>query len=97
MRKGRAKGTLSLSRALGDFDFKRNGSLPASKQMITAFPEVRAQRRSLEDPPPPPPPPPARRRRVQNDCLRPGGIRLNSLCSNQCAVNVSTYMARFDW
>lgn len=33
-------GNLSLSRALGDFEFKRNGTLPASKQMITAYPEV---------------------------------------------------------
>ena len=41
VRRGRTNGSLSLSRALGDFEFKRNGRLPASGQMITAFPEVR--------------------------------------------------------
>mmetsp|Transcript_9431 Transcript_9431/g.28369 ORF Transcript_9431/g.28369 Transcript_9431/m.28369 type:complete len:793 (-) Transcript_9431:419-2797(-) len=40
VRRGRTMGNLSLSRALGDFEFKRNGTLPASKQMITAYPEI---------------------------------------------------------
>ena len=45
MRNGRTCGNLSLSRALGDFEFKRNGQVPASQQMITAMPDIRQVRR----------------------------------------------------
>ena len=37
---GRVKGSLALSRALGDFEFKQNRELPAERQMVTALPEV---------------------------------------------------------
>jgi len=33
---GRVNGNLALSRALGDFDFKQNKSLPPALQAITA-------------------------------------------------------------
>lgn len=38
---GRVNGSLNLSRALGDLEYKRDKSLPPAQQMITAFPEVR--------------------------------------------------------
>ena len=31
---------MALSRALGDFDFKKNTNLPPEEQAVTAFPEV---------------------------------------------------------
>ncbi len=34
-------GSLNLSRALGDMDFKQSKDLPAAEQMITAMPDVR--------------------------------------------------------
>ena len=34
-------GSLNLSRALGDMDFKQTKELPAAEQMITAMPEIR--------------------------------------------------------
>ncbi|XP_053976203.1 probable protein phosphatase 2C T23F11.1 isoform X1 [Hylaeus volcanicus] len=37
----RVNGTLALSRALGDFMFKRNDRKSAQEQIVTAFPEVR--------------------------------------------------------
>ncbi|KAJ1733570.1 Protein phosphatase 2C 2 [Coemansia biformis] len=37
---GRVNGNLALSRALGDFEFKNNGTMPAEKQIVTAFPDV---------------------------------------------------------
>lgn len=37
---GRVNGNLALSRALGDFEFKKNYSLSAEKQVITADPDV---------------------------------------------------------
>ncbi|KAI8811858.1 phosphatase 2C-like domain-containing protein [Cladochytrium replicatum] len=37
---GRVMGNLALSRAIGDFQFKRNDSLPAERQMVTADPDV---------------------------------------------------------
>jgi len=40
---GRVNGRLALSRALGDFEYKQNASLPASKQAVTAFPDVRVE------------------------------------------------------
>jgi protein phosphatase 2C family protein 2/3 len=33
-------GNLALSRAIGDFEFKKNFQLPAEKQIITADPDV---------------------------------------------------------
>ncbi|CCU97351.1 unnamed protein product [Malassezia sympodialis ATCC 42132] len=36
----RVNGNLALSRAIGDFEFKQNGSLPAEKQIVTADPQV---------------------------------------------------------
>lgn len=37
---GRTNGVLSLSRALGDFDYKTNEQLKAQDQIISAFPDV---------------------------------------------------------
>ncbi|KAI3620432.1 hypothetical protein CBS9595_002399 [Malassezia furfur] len=36
----RVNGNLALSRALGDFEFKQNSSLPAEQQIVTADPQV---------------------------------------------------------
>ncbi|XP_028133743.1 probable protein phosphatase 2C T23F11.1 isoform X1 [Diabrotica virgifera virgifera] len=36
----RVNGNLALSRALGDFAFKKNGKMPAEQQIVTAFPDV---------------------------------------------------------
>ncbi|WFD19090.1 protein-serine/threonine phosphatase [Malassezia caprae] len=36
----RVNGNLALSRAIGDFEFKQNGVLPAEKQIVTADPQV---------------------------------------------------------
>ncbi|CAG8603244.1 21536_t:CDS:2 [Dentiscutata erythropus] len=38
---GRVNGNLSLSRALGDFEFKQNTKLGAEKQIVTAYPDVK--------------------------------------------------------
>lgn len=43
---GRVNGNLALSRAIGDFEFKRNFDLPAEQQIVTAFPDV--DRRALK-------------------------------------------------
>ncbi|KAF7723192.1 Protein phosphatase 2C 2 [Apophysomyces ossiformis] len=37
---GRVNGTLALSRALGDFDFKANTKLPPEKQAVSAEPDI---------------------------------------------------------
>lgn len=37
---GRVNGNLALSRAIGDFEFKRTFELPVEQQIVTAFPEV---------------------------------------------------------
>ncbi|ODQ66937.1 PP2C-domain-containing protein [Nadsonia fulvescens var. elongata DSM 6958] len=37
---GRVNGNLALSRAIGDFDFKRSADLAPEEQVVTAFPEV---------------------------------------------------------
>ncbi|KAJ2919197.1 hypothetical protein MD484_g1232, partial [Candolleomyces efflorescens] len=37
---GRVNGNLALSRALGDFEFKKNYALPPERQIITADPDV---------------------------------------------------------
>ncbi|KAG6333839.1 hypothetical protein ID866_5251 [Astraeus odoratus] len=46
---GRVNGNLALSRALGDFQFKKNYSLVPQKQVITADPDVTAHMISDED------------------------------------------------
>lgn len=38
---GRVNGSLALSRALGDFEYKRNKELSEKEQAVTAFPEIR--------------------------------------------------------
>lgn len=38
---GRVNGSLNLSRAIGDLEYKQNKELPASDQMVTALPEIR--------------------------------------------------------
>lgn len=37
---GRVNGNLALSRAIGDFEFKRSASLPPEEQIVTVFPDV---------------------------------------------------------
>lgn len=46
---GRVNGNLALSRALGDFQFKKNYSLTPQKQVITADPDVMIHSLSDED------------------------------------------------
>lgn len=46
---GRVNGNLALSRALGDFQFKKNYSLIPQKQVITADPDVMVHQLSDED------------------------------------------------
>lgn len=46
---GRVNGNLALSRALGDFEFKKNYSLTPEKQIITADPDVTCHEISEED------------------------------------------------
>lgn len=42
-------GNLALARALGDFEFKKNLTLPAEKQIITADPDVMEHQLTDED------------------------------------------------
>lgn len=37
---GRVNGNLALSRAIGDFEFKKSADLPPESQIVTAFPDV---------------------------------------------------------
>lgn len=37
---GRVNGNLALSRAIGDFEFKKSADLPPENQIVTAFPDV---------------------------------------------------------
>lgn len=37
---GRVNGNLALSRAIGDFEFKKKADLPPEQQIVTAFPDV---------------------------------------------------------
>lgn len=46
---GRVNGILSLSRAIGDFDFKENTAVPWEDQVISAKPDVRAVDQSPDD------------------------------------------------
>ncbi|RNF11837.1 protein phosphatase 2C like protein 2/3 [Trypanosoma rangeli] len=45
----RINGTIALSRAIGDFDFKENSKMSWEEQMVTALPEVNKCRSSSED------------------------------------------------
>lgn len=42
-------GNLALSRAIGDFEFKKNQNLPPEKQIITANPDVTIHEIDEED------------------------------------------------
>lgn len=42
-------GNLALSRALGDFEFKRNSSLPPEEQIVTADPDIIVHQQTPED------------------------------------------------
>lgn len=44
----RVKGVLSLSRSIGDLDYKRDPKLPPEEQMITAFPDVKCEKITSE-------------------------------------------------
>lgn len=46
---GRVNGNLALSRAIGDFDFKKNYSLTPEKQIITSDPDVTCHEITEED------------------------------------------------
>jgi serine/threonine protein phosphatase PrpC len=46
---GRVRGILSLSRALGDLEYKLNKKLPVEAQMITCVPEIKKVALSPED------------------------------------------------
>ncbi|KAF7314256.1 Protein phosphatase 2C [Mycena kentingensis (nom. inval.)] len=46
---GRVNGNLALSRALGDFEFKKNYSLSPEKQIITADPDIECHEITEED------------------------------------------------
>ncbi|PWW71941.1 protein phosphatase 2C [Tuber magnatum] len=46
---GRVNGNLALSRAIGDFEFKRSADLPPEQQIVTAFPDVAIHEVSDDD------------------------------------------------
>jgi protein phosphatase 2C family protein 2/3 len=46
---GRVNGNLALSRAIGDFEFKKNHSLPPEEQVVTSDPEITGHERTDED------------------------------------------------
>lgn len=46
---GRVNGSLNLSRALGDLEYKQVSSLPPEEQMVTANPEIRSLRLTDDD------------------------------------------------
>lgn len=46
---GRVNGNLALSRALGDFEFKKKADLPPEKQIVTAYPDVTVHEISPDD------------------------------------------------
>jgi len=46
---GRVNGNLALSRALGDFEFKQNSTLPATEQIVTANPDIIEHKLGDED------------------------------------------------
>jgi protein phosphatase 2C family protein 2/3 len=46
---GRVNGNLALSRAIGDFEFKKSAELPPEQQIVTAFPDVEVHDISEDD------------------------------------------------
>ncbi|GAB7356326.1 hypothetical protein MBLNU459_g7119t3 [Dothideomycetes sp. NU459] len=46
---GRVNGNLALSRAIGDFEFKKSADLPPEQQIVTAFPDVTIHELSDDD------------------------------------------------
>jgi protein phosphatase 2C family protein 2/3 len=46
---GRVRGILSLSRALGDLEYKLNKKVSVENQMITCVPEIRTQTITPDD------------------------------------------------
>ncbi|PNS14027.1 hypothetical protein CAC42_6540 [Sphaceloma murrayae] len=46
---GRVNGNLALSRAIGDFEFKKSADLPPEQQIVTAFPDVTVHDISEDD------------------------------------------------
>ncbi|KAI9312244.1 phosphatase 2C-like domain-containing protein [Dichotomocladium elegans] len=46
---GRVNGNLALSRAIGDFEFKQNDSLPPEKQIVTCDPDIIEHTLTAED------------------------------------------------
>lgn len=46
---GRVNGSLNLSRALGDMEYKQNPDLPPAEQMVTAVPEIKTEAVQPED------------------------------------------------
>jgi len=46
---GRVNGNLALSRAIGDFEFKKSADLPPEQQIVTAFPDVTVHDVSEDD------------------------------------------------
>ncbi|RCI09168.1 hypothetical protein L249_1507 [Ophiocordyceps polyrhachis-furcata BCC 54312] len=46
---GRVNGNLALSRAIGDFEFKKTAELPPESQIVTAFPDVETHDLTPED------------------------------------------------
>lgn len=46
---GRVNGNLALSRAIGDFEFKKSADLSPEQQIVTAFPDVVAHTISDDD------------------------------------------------
>jgi protein phosphatase PTC2/3 len=46
---GRVNGNLALSRAIGDFEFKRQSDLPPEQQIVTAMPDIIVHELAPED------------------------------------------------
>jgi protein phosphatase 2C family protein 2/3 len=46
---GRVNGNLALSRAIGDFEFKKSADLPPEQQIVTAFPDVEIHEITSDD------------------------------------------------
>ncbi|KAI9817665.1 MAG: Protein phosphatase 2C 2 [Phylliscum demangeonii] len=46
---GRVNGNLALSRAIGDFEFKKSAGLPPEQQIVTAYPDVEVHEISDDD------------------------------------------------
>lgn len=46
---GRVNGNLALSRAIGDFEFKKSAELAPEQQIVTAYPDVTVHEISDDD------------------------------------------------